>query len=105
MIEKTIYAACTIYSYEIKMQTQAGIQMKEGCIPMQHLWKRLKPTIDALTEHGKEQAASFVPSLLGQAKCAIPPAAKLADRSADAMRELLAGFYQRAMPFLGILAK
>ena len=29
--------------------------MKEGCIPMQHLWKRLKPTIDALTEHGKDQ--------------------------------------------------
>ena len=55
MIEKTIYAACTIYSYDIKMQTQAGIQMKEGCIPMQHLWKRLKPTIDALTEHEKDK--------------------------------------------------
>ena len=55
MIEKTIYAACTIYSYEIKMQTQAGIQMKESCIPMQHLWKRLKPTIDALTEHEKDK--------------------------------------------------
>ena len=29
--------------------------MKEGCIPMQHLLKRLKPTIDALTEHGKDK--------------------------------------------------
>ena len=37
------------------MQTQAGIQMKESCIPMQHLWKRLKPTIDALTEHEKDK--------------------------------------------------
>ena len=55
LIEKTIYTACTIYSYEIKLQTQAGIEMKEGCIPMQHLLKRLKPTIDALTEHGKDK--------------------------------------------------
>ena len=29
--------------------------MKEDCIPMQHLLKRLKPTIDALTEHGKDK--------------------------------------------------
>ena len=29
--------------------------MKEGCIPMQNLLKRLKPTIDALTEHEKDK--------------------------------------------------
>ena len=27
--------------------------MKEGSIPMQHFLNRLKPTINALTEHGK----------------------------------------------------
>ena len=38
--------------YEIKLQT---VQMRETGTCKQHLMKRLKPTIDALTEHGKGQ--------------------------------------------------
>ena len=52
LIERTIYTACTIFLYEIKLQT---VQMRETGTCKQHLLKRLKPTIDALTEHGKNQ--------------------------------------------------
>jgi len=56
LIERTIYTACTIFLYEIKLQT---VQMRETGTCKQHLLKRLKPTIDALTEHGKDQKDSW----------------------------------------------
>ena len=52
LIERTIYTACTIFLYEIKLQT---VQMRETGTCKQHLLKRLKPTIDALTEHEKDK--------------------------------------------------
>ena len=47
-----MYTACTIFLYEIKLQT---VQMRETGTCKQHLLKRLKPTIDALTEHEKDK--------------------------------------------------